>query len=82
MPEEQIPDAMPYRPHRWDANDSVMAAGARGDYCTRLRRLKTLGYIEVTKSIDYGRTIYLSSAIGDRPVLGAVAEAWGNNGNN
>ena len=61
--------------------------GGAGDYYSRLHRLRKFGYLKISESVVNleargGATRYLYNAIGGRPALGAVAEAWGNNGNN
>jgi hypothetical protein len=56
--------------------------GSAGDYYTRLHRLEKFGYLKVSESMmdlkaRGGFTRYLYNAIGGRPALGALAEAWG-----
>ena len=56
--------------------------GSAGDYYVRLHRLEKFGYLKISESTVSledrgGFTRYLYNAIGGRPVLGALAEAWG-----
>jgi hypothetical protein len=58
--------------------------GSAGDYYARLHRLEKFGYLKISESMVNledrgGFTRYLYNAIGGRPVLGALAEAWEEN---